>query len=196
MGDMGETSELAELAKDPASQMVLDALGRATAAPGGLPLFGSRHGLCPTNAAGRRAAQMARDAGLFRALCSEKRGRVATEICAITQKGLARLLEGNGPASWRQAVLSFLAQWQRSGASGDCPIPELYRQATAAAPCLSVGLFHDGLRSLYDQERIYLHPWTGSLHELPDPACALLVGHEVAYYASLRAGVHEQHAVA
>jgi hypothetical protein len=42
------------------------------------------------------------------------------------------------------------------------------------------------LRSLHDRERIYLHPWTGPLYALPEPAFALLIGHEVAYYASLR----------
>ena len=44
----------------------------------------------------------------------------------------------------------------------------------------------DGLRKLHQQEQIYLHPWTGPLYDLPEPALALLVGHEVAYYASRR----------
>ena len=34
--------------------------------------------------------------------------------------------------------------------------------------------------------RSHLHPWTGPLYALPEPAFALLVGHEVAYYASIR----------
>jgi len=29
-------------------------------------------------------------------------------------------------------------------------------------------------------------PWTGPLYDLPEPHFALLVGHEVAYYASSR----------
>jgi hypothetical protein len=42
------------------------------------------------------------------------------------------------------------------------------------------------LRLLYDAGRIYLHPWTGPLYAVPEPTFALLVGHNVAYYASLR----------
>jgi hypothetical protein len=80
-------------------------------------------------------------------------------------------------------ILDALEQWQATGSNSDCPLPELYRHA---APFLTLGLFHDGLRSLHEQHRIYLHPWTGPMCEIPQPECALLVGHEVAYYASLR----------
>jgi hypothetical protein len=83
-------------------------------------------------------------------------------------------------------VRERLAEWHAAaGASQDCPLPELYRklQATGRA---SVGQFHDALRQLHDDHQIYLHPWTGPLYALPEPAFALLVGHEVAYYASIR----------
>ncbi len=88
---------------------------------------------------------------------------------------------------WLGTALSFLKQRLDRGAAGDCPLPELYRQARLSAPALSVGQFHDGLRTLHDREQIYLHPWTGPLYDLPEPALALLAGHEVAYYASPRA---------
>jgi hypothetical protein len=52
---------------------------------------------------------------------------------------------------------------------------------------LTIGRFHDGLRRLHDEGQAYLHPWTGPLYAMPEPAFALLVGHEVAYYASPRA---------
>ena len=51
---------------------------------------------------------------------------------------------------------------------------------------LSIGQFHDGLRELHDREQVYLHPWTGPLYAMPEPAFALLIGHEIAYYASQR----------
>jgi hypothetical protein len=51
---------------------------------------------------------------------------------------------------------------------------------------VTIGQFHDGLRRLHDGATIYLHPWTGPLYELPEPRFALLVGHEIAYYASSR----------
>jgi hypothetical protein len=84
------------------------------------------------------------------------------------------------------ALLDHLGRWRASGASGDCPLPELYRAARTTDPDLTVGQFHDALRRLHDEGSIYLHPWTGPLYDLPEPPLALLVGHEVAYYASLR----------
>jgi hypothetical protein len=83
-------------------------------------------------------------------------------------------------------VKARLAEWHAAaGASEDCPLPELYRRLEAAgAP--SIGQYHDCLRQLHDERLIYLHPWTGPLYALPEPAFALLVGHEIAYYASIR----------
>jgi len=77
-----------------------------------------------------------------------------------------------------------LAEWHAaSGSTQDCPLPELYRKLEST---VSVGQFHDALRQLHDDHQIYLHPWTGPLYALPEPAFALMVGHEVAYYASIR----------
>jgi hypothetical protein len=75
---------------------------------------------------------------------------------------------------------------QDRGALGDCPLPDLFREARTTAPALTIGQFHDGLRTLLEREQIYLHPWSGPLYGLPEPTLALLVGHEVAYYASAR----------
>lgn len=83
----------------------------------------------------------------------------------------------------QESILHCLGQWQ---AAEDCPLPELYRRVQAREPRLALGQFHDALRVLKEQDRIYLHPWTGPLYAMPEPACALLSGHEVAYYASLR----------
>jgi hypothetical protein len=91
--------------------------------------------------------------------------------------------ETPSPDAWERAVLDYLGG---RPAAGDCPLPELYRQACLAEPGLTVGRFHDGLRRLHEQHRLYLHPWTGPLYDLPEPPCALLIGHEVAYYASIR----------
>lgn len=86
-----------------------------------------------------------------------------------------------------QAIRTQLSRWQASsGAAEDCPLPELFRQLQSRSPGLTLGQFHDVLRRLRDNGTIYLHPWTGPLYDLPEPPKALLVGHEVAYYASLR----------
>jgi hypothetical protein len=103
---------------------------------------------------------------------------------ANAERVLLHLQRQAQPAdAWEAAVLDYLA---RRSAAGDCPLPELYRQACLAEPGLTVGRFHDGLRRLCEQQRLYLHPWTAPLYDLPEPACALLAGHEVAYYASIR----------
>jgi hypothetical protein len=83
-------------------------------------------------------------------------------------------------------VKARLAEWHAaSGASQDCPLPDLFRKLEPQNQ-VSVGLYHDALRQLHDDHQLYLHPWTGPLYALPEPAFALLVGHEVAYYASIR----------
>ena len=92
----------------------------------------------------------------------------------------------NGSAHVPAELISRLNQWHSSGAPADCPLPELYRRVLPIAPSLTIGRFHDGLRQLHEGGQVYLHPWSGPLYEIPEPAFALLVGHEVAYYASVR----------
>jgi hypothetical protein len=89
---------------------------------------------------------------------------------------------GDGAA----ALVTYLTRRHEKGALDDCPLPELFRHLRSHHSGLTTGQFHDLLVRLVDDGTIYLHPWTGPLYELPEPACALLVGHEVAYYASLR----------
>jgi hypothetical protein len=81
------------------------------------------------------------------------------------------------------AVLAVLDRWAASGAQDDCPLPELHRQA---CPGRTIGALHDALRGLRSAGEVWLHPWTGPLYEIPEPSFAMLVGHEVSYYASRR----------
>ncbi len=234
---------------DKTTSLILDALSRAVADPAGVPLHGkTARGLFTTTAAAKQAAQRCKDEGFLRIVRTETKGKTLHEICAITEKGLAYVLNqvspkkvledlvhalearqsetgqllmaarqmqagldalkataekvlqqvqkpatfpaspgsSNGNENWTGAILSYLTQWQASNVSEDCSLPELFCQAKQSYPALTIGRFHDGLRKLYDQELIYLHPWTGPLYEIPDPPCALLVGHEIAYYASIR----------
>src|SRR5262249_6675665 len=92
----------------------------------------------------------------------------------------------NGAAGWTAALQAHLTRWQESGNLEDCPLPELYRNAREAAPALTIGQFHDGLRRLHENGQIALHPWTGPLSEMPEPGLAMLVGHEIVYYANER----------
>ena len=88
-------------------------------------------------------------------------------------------------------VKTQLAEWHAaSEAAHDCPLPDLFRRLGLAEQA-SVGQFHDALRLLHEDHQIYLHPWTGPLYALPEPAFALMVGHEVAFYASIRWTIDE-----
>ena len=234
---------------DKSTSLVVDALRRALADPGGMRLYGGRtSALFPANAGAREAALLCKNEGYLRVLRTEAKGKVTHEICAITEKGLAYLLSqaspkqvleglvgklaafrsemgglltaarhmqagfdtfqaavekvleqlrkpaavptsnghGNGSEAWLGTLLADLDRWQSTHPAEDCKLADLYRQAQRVAPSLTVGQFHDGLRRLLDQGKIYLHPWTGPLYDMPEPAFALLVGHEIAYYASLR----------
>lgn len=83
------------------------------------------------------------------------------------------------------AILTRLADW--SGAAGeDCPLPELFRSLALFETPPTIGEFHDCLRQLHADGALYLHPWTGPLYAIPEPAYALLVGHGIMYYASAR----------
>jgi hypothetical protein len=95
----------------------------------------------------------------------------------------------NGQQPFADLVRQQLRRWESSGTLEDCSLPELFRRLREQLPGLTLGHFHDGLRQMQEQEQVYLHPWTGPLYDLPEPPCALLIGHEVAYYASLRSSV-------
>lgn len=97
--------------------------------------------------------------------------------------------EKNGkhaPPDLAASIRAELERWYAADALGDLPLPELFRRLRPTFPQLTVGQFHDELRLLHQGQHVYLHPWTGPLYELPEPAFALLVGHEIAYYASHR----------
>ena len=86
-----------------------------------------------------------------------------------------------------EVILARLADWTASEPSArDCPLPDLFRSLSMRDEPPTIGQFHDCLRTLHEQRGIYLHPWTGPLYALPEPQLALLVGHEVAFYASVR----------
>ncbi|MDW8222873.1 MAG: hypothetical protein RMJ82_07990 [Gemmatales bacterium] len=87
---------------------------------------------------------------------------------------------------WQHTLQRCLRHWQDTHPQEDCPLPELFRQVQAQHPYLTVGAFQDSLRRGHAQGRILLHPWAGPIHEIPEPEFALLIGHALVYYASLR----------
>lgn len=96
--------------------------------------------------------------------------------------GLA-LLDAPPATDLSPTLLAHLAGWP---GPTDCTLPELFRALAALSPAPSIGEFHDCLRQLHADGELSLHSWTGPLYAMPEPQYALLVGHGVAYYASLR----------
>ncbi|MCS6866314.1 MAG: hypothetical protein RMJ56_10850 [Gemmataceae bacterium] len=85
--------------------------------------------------------------------------------------------------NWSAAIVARLTE--HTGPT-DCTLPELYRALVVSSPAPSIGEFHDCLRQLHAAGTIALHSWTGPLYAIPEPQFALLVGHGIAYYASLK----------
>jgi hypothetical protein len=139
---------------------------------------------------GELAAQVGQmQQGLEALRCSaEKVLRQVPQAAELAALHAAPTRNGTAAAAPEPDLLGHLERWHASGATEDCPLPELFRQAQAHCDGLTVGRFHDELRRLHDAGHLYLHPWTGPLYEIPEPAYALLVGHLVAYYASLKSG--------
>jgi hypothetical protein len=118
----------------------------------------------------------------------EALGDLASKLLEQTPKRSAWALpwEMNGQRKPEECVRAGLRAWHDAGKLDDCPLPELLRRVRELSPKLTLGQFHDALRSLHEKQAIYLHPWTGPLYEMLEPATALLCGHEIAYYVSLR----------
>jgi hypothetical protein len=108
---------------------------------------------------------------------------IAVENSFSNSKNPAQAAAKTSDAEPANAILDCLRAWRDSG---DCPLPALFEKVKVGCPDMSLGAFHDALRRLRDHAVIHLHPWTGPLYELPDPSVALLAGHEIAYYASVR----------
>jgi DNA-binding PadR family transcriptional regulator len=98
------------------------------------------------------------------------------------------VLDADSETDLAPAILARLADW--SGPT-DCTLPELFRSLSLLDPAPTIGQFHDCLRKLCAESAVALHSWTGPLYAMPEPAYALLVGHGIAYYASLRSAKQE-----
>src|SRR5262249_40151686 len=92
------------------------------------------------------------------------------------------------PAALTRSVVEVLGRWVNSG---DCPLPELFRRCRGRprqCAATSTGTSPDAWRQLEAAGYFSLPPWPAPLYPTPNPAYALLVGHEIVYYASLKRG--------
>jgi hypothetical protein len=84
---------------------------------------------------------------------------------------------------WAADVIYYLDRRRKSGAAGDCPLPELFAALRQRRPGVTLADFHDGLRRLDDLRAISLRSFAGKPEELSEPEYALLDGANVLYYA-------------
>jgi hypothetical protein len=84
---------------------------------------------------------------------------------------------------WAAGALAYLERRRGSGASGACPLPELFSALAREHPEISVGAFHEGLRRLREHRALRLLPANGA--ELTQPEFALLDRGLVLYHAAL-----------
>lgn len=85
---------------------------------------------------------------------------------------------------WGDEALDYLGRRQASGATGPCPLPELFAALLGRHPELAIAAFHDGLRRLHEKRLISLLPSTAVGGEMAQPEYALLDGGQVLYYAT------------
>src|SRR5437762_7518446 len=97
---------------DKLTPLILSALARAAAEPAGVALFASKAeaGLFPATAVAKAAAKRCLEGGLLRRCPPESPGKAAIERAAITDKGLAFLLEVQSPKPVLEDLLRVLEE--------------------------------------------------------------------------------------
>jgi hypothetical protein len=121
--------------------------------------------------------------------CLKEATRLAQQRMAVATI-LSRMGSANADAdAFDDSVLEEIAKRHRVGVLADCSVAELFHALEKRGLDATIGRFHDSLRRLREAGQVRLAPWTGPLYELPEPALALLIGHEVLYY------VRPQHAL-
>ena len=78
---------------------------------------------------------------------------------------------------WAVEALEYLDRRSVTGATGDCPLPELFHAVRAKCPDLTLPAFHDGLRRLHDVRAVRL----STSDEMTEPEYAMLVGDRMVY---------------
>lgn len=100
-----------------------------------------------------------------------------------------RRAETNGPVvgeqvgrvvPWAVESLEYLDRRRTSGATGDCPLPELFHAVRVKFPELTLTAFHDGLKRLHDVRALRLL----TTSEMTEPEYAVVVGGQLVYAAS------------
>jgi hypothetical protein len=116
--------------------------------------------------------------------------RLETLACRV-EETLRRIEQATPPLPadvlhnhpWALDAVNYLDRRKGSGASGDCPLPELFAALRREHGGLSVGAFHGGLKRLHARHALRLRSADGPA-EMTQPEFALFDGDAVLYYAA------------
>lgn len=82
---------------------------------------------------------------------------------------------------WGLDALTYLDRRQAGGATGECPLPELFGAIRGKHPAITMRDFHDGLKRLTDAHALRLLPSSGP-GGMPQPEYAFLAGGRLVYH--------------
>jgi hypothetical protein len=94
-------------------------------------------------------------------------------------------LPGGSTTGWLDEVVPFVTAQKRLNSFDRPNLKRVYEHLKQTHPALTLGEFHEGLRTLHQQRRIRLDPYTQALATLQDPLHALYLDREVKYYVDL-----------
>lgn len=89
---------------------------------------------------------------------------------------------------WSEDLLRLLREQKQRNAHQQLSLPQIYERLKSTRPGLTLGQFHDGLRTLQDQKRIRLGPYTQGINSVPDNRNALYLDQELKFYVDLHEG--------
>ena len=83
---------------------------------------------------------------------------------------------------WALDALEYLDRRKESGATDDCPLPELFHALRVKTPALAVAEFHDGLKRLHDVRAVRLTAAGQSAWAITEPEYAAVVDGQLMYW--------------
>ena len=83
---------------------------------------------------------------------------------------------------WALDAMEYLDRRKEGGASGDCPLPELFHAVRVKTPALALAPFHDGLKRLHDVRAVRLAAAGESAWAITEPEYAAVVDGQLMYW--------------
>lgn len=83
---------------------------------------------------------------------------------------------------WALDALEYLDRRKEGGATGDCPLPELFHALRVKNPVVALGEFHDGLKRLHDVRAVRLTAAGERAWAITEPEYAAVVDGQLMYW--------------